>query len=188
MAVSITSDPILSVRDAEDVLAWNDERKTTLAINSVSARFLQHTNRLRITSGSVTEYKRICGVNAFWLRATPVSSVTSVEYYTLGDLSSTYTSDDYTVNLTNGKLVIHGAIPQNTGQEESLKVVYTGGWSTVPGDIVFSALQLMRLDKKRLDGALGVNSESREGFSTSFESGDLPRAVREVWDRYRILA
>lgn len=188
MAIALTSDPIITLQAARDLLKWPSDDETRMSINSVSARFLRYTNRLRITSGTVTEYQSGRGQSVLWLHATPITSITSVEIYCNGTLSETVASTDYTVNLTTGRLYLHGTTAQHGEGELNIKVVYTGGWTDVPGDLQESALLLMTLDKRRRDGLIGVHSQSREGFSSTYEHEDLPQAIRERWEGYRVIA
>ena len=190
MSVTLTTDPIVSEQLVLDVLKMTSTDEVRLAINSVSARFLRYTNRTRITapSAAVTEWQRGRGLDYFWLHATPVGVVTSIAIYSNGALSETIAAASYSLNTETGRVYMHGTVAPYTDGEDNIKAVYIGGWTTVPGDIQQSALELMRLDKARLDGRVGVQSEGREGFSASYESGDLPKSVSQVWDAYRFRA
>jgi len=189
MSITLTSDPIVTEQTVSDLLKLTGD-EARLHINSVSARFLEYTGRLRITNGAVTEWQCGRGLNYFWLHATPITSITSIATYSSGDLSETIASGDYSYNATTGKIVLHGTIAPYSDGEQNIKAVYAAGWAAalIPGDLVQSALAMIRFDKARLDGRIGTSSESREGFSTSYETGDLPKSVQQVWDRYRYRA
>jgi hypothetical protein len=186
MSVTLTTDPIVSEQLALEILKWQSTNEVRLAINSVSARFLNYTGRKRITSGAVTEWIRGNGLDCFWLHGAPVTAVTSIQIYDGGTLSETVSTANYGLNADTGKVVLHGLLLP-LSEEDNVKAVYTGGWTTVPGDIQQSALALMRLDKARMDGRIGVSSEGREGFSASYETGDLPKSVADVWRQYRYM-
>ncbi|HUU96856.1 MAG TPA: hypothetical protein VM487_14045 [Phycisphaerae bacterium] len=191
MSITLTSDPIVSEQMVRDLMPqWNNANEIRLAINSVSARFKLYTGRKAILSATVTEWQRGRGLDYLWLHATPLTSITSVELYSGGAVSDTIASGDYSYNATTGRLYLHGSIAQYTEGEENVKVVYVGGWAaaSVPGDLMQSALELMKLDKARLEGRIGVRSEGREGFSASYDPDDLPASIVQVWKRYRFSA
>jgi len=192
MAISLTSDPIISAADANTLLGWGTtDEETYSAINAVSARFLQFTGRSRITSGAIAaEIHNLppYGCPVIWLKAAPVDTgeTFTVEMYDDGSLSETIASGDYTLYATTGKLVLpsHGVIRQDYTRD--IRVAYTGGWSSVPWDVVEAAVELMRLDKARRDGAIGVQSISREGMSTNYQTAGIPQEVKDAWAPYRI--
>lgn len=192
MAITITSDPIVSEQVVADILGWSGD-EARLAINSVSARFLMFTNRSRITSGAVTlEVYRLPAVSypVVWLRATPVTLAGFAAYiYQDGAAETTLTAADYDLYLDTGKLVISGYGTTSLDETRNLRVSYTGGWAaaSVPGDIMESALQLMKLDKQRRDGMVGVASVGRDGSSTTYQTSDLPQSVSQVWFRYKVM-
>lgn len=187
MALTLTSDPIL-LEDEVTELIGVDEDRAVLLINSCSQKFLKYTNRLRITSGAVTEYLRGYNNQAFWLHAPPVTAVSSVQLLTGGDVTTTLGAADYEIYQTTGKLWLRTTMVSDTG-ENNLKVSYTGGWSrtAIPGDITETALEVMRVDNERVRGRAGQSSVALEGYSTSYETESLPRSVREVWDFYTVL-
>ncbi|HOX27469.1 MAG TPA: hypothetical protein PLL30_17225 [Candidatus Krumholzibacteria bacterium] len=193
MAITLTTDPIVTEQLVVDIMKWSQD-EARLAINSVSARFLKYTNRTRITSGAITlEVYNFppAGVPVIWLRAAPVTvseSATFAAYtYQDGSADTTLTTSDYTLHTANGKLVLKGLGVTERDDSRDVRVSYTGGWTTVPGDVQESALQLMKLDKQRRDGMVGVTSTSREGTTVSYQGGDLPQSVMEVWRRYQVV-
>lgn len=186
MAIALTSDPIVTAVDVEAVLITGaTDDQLNAAINSVSERFKKYTNRVQINSAEVTEYQRSLGLGASWLHAAPVdTSSIAITIYQDGEESETRDETDVTA-YASGRLYWNSNPPPTSPHEENVKIVYTGGWDTVPGDVQQTAMELVRLDLARLSGQIGAKSVSFEGSSTSYETTDLPQAVREVWDRYR---
>ena len=191
MAITLTSDPIISAADLATLFAWSATGEETYhAINSVSARFLKYTGRIAINSTAdlvQTEALPPRAVPVVYLRATPVTSVTSIATTYGGAADETLTTDDYELNTTTGRLYLAGHNVCGTDYARRLVATYQGGWTTVPGDIIEAAVEQMRLDKQRRDGSAGASSVSMEGMTTSYQTGDLSQAVAEVWHRYRIL-
>ena len=192
MAVTLTSDPIVEEQLVLDIMKWSQD-EARLAINSVSARFLRYTNRTRITDGAITlEVYGLpaAGDDVVWLRAAPVtvseSATFTVYVYQDGSADETLTTSDYILHVGNGKLVLPGRGTTDRNPATDVRVSYTGGWTTVPWDIQESALQLMKLDKQRRDGMVGISATSREGTSVTYQAGDLPTSVEQVWRRYKV--
>lgn len=187
MAITLTTDPIVSEQLVLEMLALRDDKARAL-INSVSASFLKYTGRSRITQGTVTDKEKAPPphVPVLWLRATPISAVTGIEIYSGGDLLDTLAADEYTLNTDTGRLVLHVGVGGYPGPEQVIHAEYTGGWENVPGDVQFSALEMIKLQHARLQGRVGVTSESHEGHSASFEPGGVPTSVADVWRAYRV--
>lgn len=193
MAVTLTSDPIVTEAAAADVLEYSaDSDLVRFLINAASARFLEYTQRTQITliDSALTQYDDLPppGAPAIWLRATPVSEITSVKLLHDGSEEETISSDDYRLRASDGELYL----PYHTGSHPDwgyeIETIYKGGWSTVPGDVQAGAFELMRITKERLAGRAGVQSVGFEGISHSYELSSLPRSVAETWEPYRILS
>lgn len=192
MALTLTSDPILSIDDARALVDEGDATRATLLVNSVSALFLRFTNRTRITvpAADITEY--VEGLGGLWLfvHASPITVVTSVALMANGAVSQSYAAADYTTFADAGALRRNGGEwPLDIDGDKSLRVVYRGGWAagSVPGDIVSGAIQQMRYERQRLDGRVGVENMSRNGESVGYETGGMLKAVRDLWGPWRIV-
>jgi hypothetical protein len=142
MAITLTSDPITTEDTVYELLRISGDQ-ARLLINSASESFLMFTNRLRITSATVTEYQRGTGLGVIYLRAAPVASVTSLEYYANGALSDTLTASDYQIDLPTGRIATYTKAPPYSDDERNIKIVYSGGWTAgaLPGDVVYGALE-----------------------------------------------
>lgn len=188
MAIALTSDPIISEATVTTMLGMSGD-EARFYINAASQAFLDFTRRQRITSGSVTDDEPLPpkAVPVLYLRAAPVTTVTSVKTYYEGDEDETLTTDDYTLNDDTGRMALHGHAIEGRDPNYRIKIVYTGGWTTVPASIQQAALELIRWYKAGAEGRAGVNSESREGFTTAYEVAALPTSVRDVWRRYMVI-
>jgi hypothetical protein len=77
--------------------------------------------------------------------------------------------------------------PETAGREHNVKVTYTGGWATIPGDIQQAAIIQMKVDRQRTDaGMVGINSLSQDGQSVSYDQSGLVKEVRDILEPYRI--
>lgn len=190
MAIALAADPIIAAADLADVLPKiSDTNRINFLINSVSASFREFTGRLAIGSGDWTQYSRLppSPYSFVYLRATPVSEVSAVTLMYDGEDDTVLDAADYALeNATTGKLVIPGYTVQGRGHGYQLKIEFTGGWSTVPGDIQAAAVEAIVYRHSRIDGQAGARSSSFDGVTTSFEQADLPQSVRNCWERYRI--
>lgn len=192
MAITITSDPIMLEADAEALLAWEPGVELILAINSVSARFLKFTGRQRITSGALVQTEALPPPQqpTVYLRAAPVDTGEdfTVEVYQDGASVETLTTADYDLEDVDGRLFLLGHTSTNNRSTRRLVISYTGGWSTVPGDVVESAVHYMRINKRRRDGMVGASSSSKDSTvtATTFNIGNIPPEVEDVWQAYKV--
>lgn len=195
MAITLTSDPIMTLDDAMALIDESNPVRATFLLNSVSALFRSFTNRCNIlkTTG-IVEYLIGNGDARLWVHATPIDTTATVQVETIAN-GTTYE----TLTLAGGTLAVMaevGAISRNAGfwpisdDHHNLKVTYTGGWTAgaLPADVVMGAVQQMRYERMRFDGKVGVESVSRSGESVSFETGGLLKATRNLWEPWRVLA
>lgn len=192
MAITLTSDPIVSEADARKMIDCQDDDVIRLLINSVSAKFLAFTRRVAINkTASLVEYLRGLDDFRLWVHATPIDTTAVVKVEILSDGQV-----DETLTLAASQLVVY-ATPGIVGRvagcwsassdEFNLKVTYTGGWTTVPGDIVASALRQMKFERMKDQGFVGVSNVSRGGESVTYETADLLEEVRKTWQRHKVM-
>jgi len=194
MAISLLPDRIMEPEDALELFGVSDQKKLYMLLNSLSKQFLRFTGRRRILSGSATEYLKGNGSDQLWLHASPVDTGSEVTLmitraedvigtYTLtgGDLS--VITDDYSSSVELTAASLPG--PTDPG---AIKIEYTGGFTTVPGDVLQGAMLQGRVELRRMDGEVGVTSKSYEGESVRFESNGIVSAVSELWAPYMVLA
>lgn len=153
------------------------------------------------TSGSRTEYLSGELSDGLLLKWTPITAVASVTMITANGISTTYTLTDLTVdgieiadlgtiNGRIGRLQLRAgsymwdqeyaaqrrarvAAPNFGAGRNKIKVVYTGGYSTIPDDLKLAALELAKniVDAKAVSGTL--QSETLGNYSyTNASSAD----------------
>jgi len=192
VAVSLTTDPIVSIQTVADAMPnLSDDDKIAFLINAASSRFLDYTGRERINSGTVTEVidRPPRSMPLVWLRATPVDTDEDITITSLyeGEEQETLSTSDYSLTATTGRLRLpnHSTLGDSWGYQ--IQVVYTGGWSTVPGAVQQGAMELIRVMRERLEGRAGLQSVAFEGVSQSYEVSSLPQSVADLWQKYRVL-
>lgn len=190
MAISITTDPIVSLTDTKSILGIGDDLEAILLINAVSAKFTRYTNRVRINEGATSEWAQ-GGRLKVYCHASPVDTTSdfTISVYQDGEVAETLTlaaGDFRVVNTATDSYVelIEYSPPLIEGLD-TLKLDYTGGWSSVPGDIVLAAIDQMRVERERRHGTLGAMSVSQNGQTVQLETSGLIRAVEEAWRPYR---
>lgn len=195
MALTLTTDPIISLVDARALLALNSEQTAIMLINSVSAKFLQYTHRIRINhSGSgepVTDQTRGRDSYVLWVHAAPVDIEEDVTVVLTsgGNAGATFDLDDGTLAVSGDgtRITLYNAgAPYSVG-EENVTMTYVGGWKQVPGDVIAGAIEQMRIDKMRMEGLTGVASVSRSGESVQYDQGAIIKSVAQAWAPYRVL-
>jgi len=214
MAIALTDDRFVTLQECRDILGMNDDPKTTILINAVSEKFRQYTNRVRINQGQVNELTRAVDDILVWSHATPIDKSQEVRIQisdSLGDVIKSYSSNDgdLTVDWARGRIARSGCQPfdsfcgcattaGNTPSGEcggngekvafpTLELSYLGGWPVVPGDIVMTAFEQIKLDLERLKGTIGLTAASGFQDVVDLQGDHVLRSVAAVWKRYRIL-
>lgn len=190
MAIALTSDPIMTAADVQALVpGLTVTDRVNFLINSVSAAFLKFTGRIAISSAAVEQIEMLppSPLQYIYLRATPVSAISAVTLLFEGEEEVVLASTDYALeSATTGKLVVPDYTVIGRGIGYRLKIEYTGGWTTIPGDVQAAALEAIVYKREKLDGRAGVRSASIEGQSTSYENADLPQSVQDCWRKYRV--
>lgn len=171
-----------------------EEEEVDLIINAASTvaarmcgRGVDENGYSYLVSTSRTEYYDGDGTDTLLVQAYPISTVASVyvdtnREYGTADLID---SDDYVWYAMRGTIVTDGAL--FGGGNKSIKVTYTGGYSTVPGDLQQAVKELVQFWYKRnTDKRVGVNSVSVGDKNMSYET-DVPKAIASVFARYKDL-
>lgn len=200
MTMTLCADPIMQQDDVQKILSC-EPYEAALLINSVTAKFLQFTGRTVIAAASVTEYRRGNGREILFVRNRPIDlfgaptgtpPVAPAIPVTVTILSAGVTSDTWTdtalelsINAEAGEVVsLVGAFPESEG-ERNIKIAYTGGFETVPGDVIMGAVIQMKVDRRRYTKEAGISSMGSDGESMQLDSAGLIRAVRDLWAPYR---
>ena len=201
MSITLTTDPIIDVADAKKVLSINDDFEAAIYINSVSQKFLQYTGRTVINEAAVTEYHRGNGRQIIYTNNAPISLFgdptgtppvapaipVTVTLLVGGETSDTLTDTDgeLQVSAAGGEVVsLRGAFPESTG-ERNVKIEYTGGFATIPGDVILGAVMQMKVDRERMEKRAGNTSMSERGESASLDIDGIVKPVRDLWAPYR---
>jgi hypothetical protein len=176
-------------------LGSTEESECDLLINAASRLAVDYTGRgmdtngvSRLLSTSRTEYYDGDGTDTLYVKAYPISAVTSIYVdpdrdYTSSDLLDT---DDYVYYENDGKICTDGAL--FTGGRKSVKVTYTGGYTSVPADLQQAVKELVLFWYKRnTDKRVGGASMSVGDKSISYET-DIPDSVKSTFKRYRYWA
>lgn len=193
MALTLVSDPIISLSDAQELLDVQNEPLLIATINALTEKFLHYTGRVQINSGSVEEWTRGDGERRLWLHSSPVDTaetITATIYEADSEIETySYADGDFRVGhlMHQSWLEHYTASWPDKDSVAIVKVEYTGGWSETPGDVLMGAVMQARIDLKRMAGIVGMRSVSSEGESTSYEIESLIKAVRDVWRPYVVL-
>lgn len=200
MAITLCADPIMAVEDVRKILSVEDY-EAALLINSVTDKFLRYTGRTVIAAAAVTEQRRGNGREVLFVRNRPIDlfgeptgtpPVAPAIPVTVTILSAGVTSDTWTdtdgelsIDAEAGEVVsLVGAFPESEG-ERNIRIAYTGGFETVPGDVIMGALEQMKVDRRRLTNEAGITSMGADGESMQLDSSGLIKATRDLWAPYR---
>jgi hypothetical protein len=192
MAITLTSDPIVALSDVKELINEVNDTEAKVLINAVSEKFLRYTGRKRITQGSIVEWDK-GGLTKIYLHGSPVdeSSAVQVDVYNGTEIAVTMTVADEDLRIvqcaTSAYLELVTYCPPWIEGIDTVKISYTGGWETVPGDIVLAAIDQMRIERNRMDGNLGALSMSANGETVRFETSGLIKAVQDAFEPYRML-
>ncbi len=191
MPATLTADPILTLLEVKEWGEINGEETAKRLINIVSAKFLSYTLRVRITEGVVNEHVYPLDGNTAFTHARPIAAalVTVIEKTRYGD-TETYLEDDddLIIDRIRGRIFKSGGLWDMTFGFPSLNLQYSGGWATVPADVVAGALAQMKVEQQRLKGLVGADTFGAGGDSTTPESAGLIKSTIDAWKPYRILS
>ena len=163
------------------------DRSFKTLINDVSWQFNSYTNR-HLKSREITEYRDGTGTDTIFTNEFPiVSASTSIDIrvdtdrgYSTGDKIG---STSIVIYSTEGKITIED--DTFDAGEQSVKIVYEGGYSTIPWDLRRAAREMCRvLWEREKNNSVGRRSESYEGASITYEPS-MPWSVKDTLDKYR---
>jgi hypothetical protein len=152
---------------------------------TLTQRGLDGNGVSRLLSTSRTEYFDGDGGNTLHVKAYPITAVTTLYVDPDRDYGSSTLvySDDYTYYGPEGTIKTDGA--PLSGGWKSIKLTYTGGYSTIPADLQQAVKELVLFWYKRnTDKRVGVASVSVSGQSMSYEA-NIPESVMSTFKRYR---
>ena len=141
-------------------------------------------------SATHTSYLDGGAVSTLLLRNTTITSITSVhdDLNRAFDSGSLIAADDYNFIADTGELNLitsnfnnrQGTFQNGTG---NVKVIYVGGYSTIPEDIQLAAIVLIS-KYFNLRRSAGISQMSAGGLSLSFDHGFPPEA-KTLLKKYR---
>jgi len=191
MAEVLTSDPIMTLKQADDWGDFTNQDKATRLINIVSAKFLAFTQRSRITEGSVDEYVYAYDGNAAFALARPIASdlVTVIEHTIAGD-TTTYTETDgeLRVDRARGRIYKVGGTWAVGLGFPSLQLQYVGGWAATPADVLEGALAQMKVEQQRFKGSVGHDAITTAGETVSIDRASVVKEAAQAWQPYKVYA
>ena len=169
-----------------------EESECDLLINAASRLAADYTGRGMDTNGvsrflstSRTEYYDGDGSDTLYVKAYPISAVTSLYVDPDRDYGSStlVDSDDYVYYENEGKIKTDGALLASGSK--SIKLTYTGGYTTAPADLQQAVKELVAFWYKRnTDKRVGVSSVNIGDKSITYET-DIPASVLSTFKRYR---
>jgi len=150
----------------------------------------------KFESASRTEVQDGNGDPAIFLRAVPVTSITSITISDDFDNVDTYDSDDVRFDADTGRVTFRLSSTQDvfTAGKQNVSIVYVGGYATIPADVQSACIQIMRgLYASTADtNNPAMKSESIGDYSytrrddSSIDSIVLPGSARALLAPYRI--
>ena len=152
-------------------------------INGASWLLKEETKRF-LKAQDITEYHDGTGSNLIILRHRPVNSVTTLHSDSARSFGSTtlIDEDDYQVYTNGGYIVV-----TNAGLDVGarvIKVVYNGGYSTIPYDLKMACIELAAYwYEKYKSHRVGLKSVSNDAGSDTYIE-DMPGAVKQAIARY----
>jgi hypothetical protein len=169
-----------------------EEEEVDLIVNAASARAAEMTGRgvdengySRLISTSRTEYYDGDGTDTLLLKAYPITTVATVYVDPDRDYESTdlLDSGDYVYYGMDGTVKTDGAL--FSSGNKSVKITYTGGYTSIPYDLQLAIKELVMFWYKRnTDKRVGVSSISVGDKNVSYEK-DVPQSVLSIFNRYK---
>jgi hypothetical protein len=182
---------LCTVQNVKDFLKITDTDKDTLITSLIPAAqslIEEYCNRL-FEQGAETEYSN-GGVDRICLKRYPliVAEGTPLKVYEDGSRDygedTLVDSDDYHVDIDNGIILFDYLLEKSYG---AVKVIYTGGYATVPSAVSQACVELVaRKLKIGMSGDIGLISKGTPGgINISFSQADLIPEVKIVLDSFR---
>lgn len=164
----------------------DDDEILTRLITAVSSAVETYLGRA-MTSAARTEYYTCRGGTVLLLQHYPITAVATLTVD--GEAIPAYSSltgAGYIIQTS--KLLLNGytfSTPCST-DHNNVTVVYTAGYSTIPGDIEQAAIHLISLRYRERD-RIGQQSKILAGETVRYSVFDMPPDVKAVLDQYREL-
>lgn len=197
MALTLTSDPILSISDAKALLDLSTDQQAILVVNALSQKAKRYLNRVQLnqnTTTAIVEKITPYGGQVLHLHApiwTGTEYTVQAVVYSGGDVQDTYTVADGDLQLRTSDTASRIILVAGTWPDDTLpgyvEVTYKGGWATIPADVIQGAIMQGRVDIRRQMGEVGFSSRGMQGESTQYQTTGLVRECMDLWNPYRVL-
>lgn len=183
-----------NVKTALDISGTQDDDRIDALLAQVTDEIQTYCDRTFALGSGLTEYPEVRGypLGSVILVRTPVVSVTSLhfsdEWPCVYDSTTLLTEDtDYVVDSDSGVIrFVCNKYP--TGLPvRSVRVVYDGGYSTIPADLERAAIELIaaKLMKGKHASYHVTSRSAADGSISGIRFDDWTDAMRRVCDRYR---
>jgi hypothetical protein len=167
-----------------------DNTRLEMVIDAVSWFLNFRTNR-ELKARAQTEYHHGDGSNKLMLRQYPINSITSVHIST--DSPRAYGADQligstYIINDDKSNMIYYldGVFSEGFN---TVKVIYNGGYSTIPYDLERAAFMLASyVWKYERDKLSNVQAMTAQNMSMTINLDEYAKFVRETIENYRRVA
>jgi hypothetical protein len=166
-------------------LSPDDRPKSEFILNATTVR-AEHIAKRLFAARSITKDLDGTGTPKLILPVWPVNSVSRVNIDSAGTFASAddIDSDDFRVYEDEGYIaLVYTTFPVGF---HNVRVVWNGGFSTIPSDLQFAAIECLKWNLLRLSGeAIGVrNIIASDGSNTGMEI-TIPTSAQRVFESYR---
>jgi hypothetical protein len=166
-------------------LKEDDRPKSEFILNATTVQG-EHIAKRLFAARSITKDLDGTGTPKLILPVWPIISVSRLNIDSTGAFASAddIDSDDFRVYEDEGYIaLLYRAFPVGF---QNVRILWNGGFSTIPADVQFAAIECLKWNLLRLDGeAIGVrNIISSDGSNTGMEI-TMPSSARRVFESYR---
>ncbi|MCE5192099.1 MAG: hypothetical protein LLG08_10140 [Actinomycetia bacterium] len=166
-------------------LSPDDRSKSEFILNATTAQG-EHIAKRQLAARYVTKDLDGTGTPKLMLPVWPINSVSRVNIDSTGtfDSADDLDTDDYRIYSDEGYIaLVSRTFPAGL---QNVRVAWGGGFSPIPADLQFAAIECLKWNLLRLAGeAIGVrNVISSDGVNTGMEI-TIPTSARRVFESYR---
>lgn len=174
---------LANVKEQLDIADASQDSLLERLINTASQLIEKYTDRV-LVQDTYTEFYFGRGSNQLMLRNYPAEKPTDlrIDNNAVFDVSAVIDTDDY--DIDNGSMVSYvGSFPRASSRH-NIKIVYLGGFATIPSDLEHASIELVEfLYERSSDRRIGVTSKSKRDETISFVQG-IPEFIALMLDPY----
>lgn len=177
----------------EGISSTKEDEKLEVLIPSVSALVKNYcaNSIIDFFSSPRTEYFSLdYKTDSVQLTESPVNAITSVEIKEqIGDEYTALTTSDYAIDSKTDSLIRIDANTRKSWPEgpNSVKVVYTAGYSETPTDLKLAVVDLVTYYLKNEHKPRQTLSGATQETSSPVRESGFPAHIRRVLDLYRLV-